>query len=116
MPDVVWTILADPANRPMLALTLAGLVVIVFGPWAIVKIAQRRAAAATSDPLSEAKMAKARRDQSALSKRPSHAGEVKPPLRHRSRRLALTPALSREAGEGAKPFARLREKVARSAG
>ena len=44
MPDVVWTLLADPANRPMLALTLAGLVVIVFGPWAIVKIAQRRAA------------------------------------------------------------------------
>jgi hypothetical protein len=42
MPDVVWTLLADPANRPMLALTLAGLIVIVFGPWAIVKIAQRR--------------------------------------------------------------------------
>ena len=45
MPDVVWTLLADPANRPMLALTLAGLVVIVFGPWAIVKIAQRRGGA-----------------------------------------------------------------------
>ena len=45
MPDAVWTLLADPANRPMLALTLAGLVVIVFGPWAIVKLAQRRAAA-----------------------------------------------------------------------
>ena len=44
MPDIVWTLLADPANRPLLALTLAGLVVIVFGPWAIVKIAQRRAA------------------------------------------------------------------------
>ena len=42
MPDVLWTILADPANRPMLALTLAGLIVIGFGPWAIVKLAQRR--------------------------------------------------------------------------
>ena len=41
MPDPLWTILADPANRPVLALTLAGLVVIVFGPWALVKIAQR---------------------------------------------------------------------------
>jgi hypothetical protein len=49
MPDVVWTLLADPANRPMLALTLAGLVVIVFGPWAIVKIAQRRAARGEAD-------------------------------------------------------------------
>ena len=56
MPDAVWTLLADPANRPMLALTLAGLVVIVFGPWAIVKIAQRRSA--RSDPLSQAKIAK----------------------------------------------------------
>ena len=44
MPDVIWTLLADPANRPMLALTLAGLVVIVFGPWALVRLAQRRAA------------------------------------------------------------------------
>ena len=42
MPEILWTLLADPANRPMLALTLAGLVVIVFGPWAIVKLAQRR--------------------------------------------------------------------------
>jgi hypothetical protein len=42
MPEIVWTVLADPANRPMLALTLVGLVVIVFGPWALVKIAQRR--------------------------------------------------------------------------
>jgi hypothetical protein len=60
MPDVVWTLLADPANRPMLALTLAGLVVIVFGPWAIVKLAQRRSARSVtrSDPLSEAKIAK----------------------------------------------------------
>jgi hypothetical protein len=49
MPDVVWTLLADPANRPMLALTLAGLVVIVFGPWAIVKIAQWRAARSEAD-------------------------------------------------------------------
>ncbi len=49
MPDVVWTILADPANRPVLALTLAGLIVIVFGPWAIVKIAQRRAARGETD-------------------------------------------------------------------
>jgi hypothetical protein len=49
MPDVVWTILADPANRPMLALTVFGLVVIVFGPWAIVKIAQRRAARSEAD-------------------------------------------------------------------
>jgi len=49
MPDVLWTILADPANRPMLALTLAGLVVIVFGPWAMVKIAQRRAARSEAD-------------------------------------------------------------------
>jgi len=61
MPDVVWTILADPANRPMLALTLAGLVVIVFGPWAIVKIAQRRGGrrVTPSDPLFETKIAKA---------------------------------------------------------
>ena len=61
MPDVVWTILADPANRPMLALTLAGLVVIVFGPWAIVKIAQRRSGRrlASHDPSFEAKIAKA---------------------------------------------------------
>jgi hypothetical protein len=49
MPDVVWTFLADPANRPVLALTLAGLVVIVFGPWAIVKIAQRRSARSEVD-------------------------------------------------------------------
>jgi hypothetical protein len=49
MPDVVWTLLADPANRPMLALTLAGLIVIVFGPWAIVKIAQRRVARSEAD-------------------------------------------------------------------
>ena len=49
MPDVVWTLLADPANRPVLALTLAGLIVIVFGPWAIVKIAQRRAARSEAD-------------------------------------------------------------------
>ena len=49
MPEIVWTVLADPANRPMLALTLAGLVVIVFGPWAIVKIAQRRAARSEAD-------------------------------------------------------------------
>jgi hypothetical protein len=44
MPGPLWTVLADPANRLTLALTLAGLVVIVFGPWALVKIAQRRAA------------------------------------------------------------------------
>jgi hypothetical protein len=44
MPDVVWTVLADPANRSVLALTLAGLVVIVFGPLALVKIARHRAA------------------------------------------------------------------------
>ena len=44
MPNPLWMILADPANRPMLALTLIGLVVIVFGPWAMVKIAQRRPA------------------------------------------------------------------------
>lgn len=49
MSDPFWTILADPANRPMLALTLVGLVVIVFGPWAIVKIAQRRAARSEAD-------------------------------------------------------------------
>jgi hypothetical protein len=49
MPDPLWTILADPANRPVLALTLAGLIVIVFGPWAIVKIAQRRAARSEAD-------------------------------------------------------------------
>ena len=49
MPDVVWTLLADPANRSMLALTLAGLIVIVFGPWALVKIAQRRAARGEAD-------------------------------------------------------------------
>jgi len=49
MPEIVWTLLADPANRPMLALTLAGLVVIVFGPWAIVKLAQRRSARSEAD-------------------------------------------------------------------
>jgi hypothetical protein len=49
MPDVVWTILGDTANRPMLALTLAGLIVIVFGPWAIAKFAQRRAARSEAD-------------------------------------------------------------------
>jgi hypothetical protein len=49
MSDPFWTILADPANRSMLALTLAGLIVIVFGPWAIVKIAQRRAARSEAD-------------------------------------------------------------------
>jgi len=49
MPDPLWTLLADPANRPVLALTLAGLVVIVFGPWAIVKIAQRRVARSEAD-------------------------------------------------------------------
>jgi len=61
MPDVVWTILADPANRPMLALTLAGLVIIVFGPWALMKIAQRRGGCRVtpSDPLFETKIAKA---------------------------------------------------------
>ena len=60
MPDPLWTILADPANRPVLALTLAGLIVIVFGPWAIVKIAQWRTARSEtpSDPLFEAKIAK----------------------------------------------------------
>jgi hypothetical protein len=51
MPDVVWTLLADPANRLMLALTLAGVIVIVFGPWAIVKLAQRRAARNEPDVL-----------------------------------------------------------------
>ncbi len=61
MPEIVWTVLADPANRPMLALTVVGLVVIVFGPWAIVKIAQRRGGyrVAPSDPLFETKIAKA---------------------------------------------------------
>jgi hypothetical protein len=61
MSDPFWTILADPANRSMLALTLAGLVVIVFGPWAIVKIAQRRGGRCMtpSDPLFETKIAKA---------------------------------------------------------
>jgi hypothetical protein len=61
MPDVVWTLLADPANRSMLALTLAGLIVIVFGPWAIVKIAQRRGGgrATPFDPLFETKIAEA---------------------------------------------------------
>jgi len=61
MPDVVWTVLADPANRPVLALTLAGLVVIVFGPWAIVKIAQRRGGrrVTPSDPSFETKIANA---------------------------------------------------------
>jgi hypothetical protein len=49
MPNPLWTILADPANRPMLALTLVGIVVIVLGPWAIVKIAQRRAARVEAD-------------------------------------------------------------------
>ncbi len=60
MPEIVWTLLADPANRPMLALTLAGLVVIAFGPWAIVKLAQRRGGrrVTPSDPLFETKTAK----------------------------------------------------------
>lgn len=49
MPDPLWTILADPANRPALALTLVGLAVIVLGPWAIVKLAQRRAAQSEGD-------------------------------------------------------------------
>ena len=58
----------------MLALTLAGLVVIAFGPWAIVRIAQRRAARrlTPSGPSFETKMAKAqeiaRRYQDALRK------------------------------------------------
>ena len=74
MPDVVWTLLADPANRPMLALTLVGLIVIVFGPWAIVKIAQRRGGCRVtpSDPVFETKIAKAveisRRYRDALRK------------------------------------------------
>jgi len=60
MPEIVWTLLADPANRPMLALTLAGLVVIVFGPWAIVKIAQRCGGRRLTayDPSFETKMVK----------------------------------------------------------
>jgi hypothetical protein len=49
MPDLLWTILADPANRPMLAATIAGIVVILAGPWAIVKIASRRAARVDAD-------------------------------------------------------------------
>ena len=49
MPDPLWTILADPANRPMMALALVGLIVVVFGPWALVKIAQRRAARGEAD-------------------------------------------------------------------
>jgi hypothetical protein len=61
MPDPLWTILADPANRSVLALTLAGLVVIVFGPWALAKIAQRRGGRRLTsyDPSFETKMAKA---------------------------------------------------------
>lgn len=43
MPDVIWTVFADPANRGMLALTLAGLVLILAGPWAIVRLASRGA-------------------------------------------------------------------------
>ena len=49
MPDPFWSLLADPANRPVLALTLAGLVVIVFGPRALVRLAQRRAARPDAD-------------------------------------------------------------------
>jgi hypothetical protein len=49
MPDSLWTILADPANRLTLALALIGLVVIVFGPWALVKIARRGAARSDAD-------------------------------------------------------------------
>jgi len=49
MPDPLWTILADPSDRPLLALTVVGLVVMVFGPWAIVKIAQRRASEGQGD-------------------------------------------------------------------
>ncbi|MGD0562230.1 MAG: hypothetical protein ABSA66_04000 [Roseiarcus sp.] len=41
MPDVIWTVFADPANRGMLALTLAGLVFILVGPWAIVRFVSR---------------------------------------------------------------------------
>ena len=49
MPDPLWTLLADPAYRPVLALTLAGLVVIVFGPRALVWLAHRRAARPDAD-------------------------------------------------------------------
>ena len=41
MPDAIWTVFADPANRGMLALTLVGLALIVAGPWAIVRVASR---------------------------------------------------------------------------
>lgn len=41
MPDAIWTVFADPANRGMLALMLAGLAFIVAGPWAIVRVAPR---------------------------------------------------------------------------
>ena len=41
VPDVIWTIFGDPANRGMLALMLAGLAFIMAGPWAIVRVASR---------------------------------------------------------------------------
>ncbi len=44
MPDVIWTVFADPANRGMLTLVLAGLVFIVIGPWAIVRFVSRSGA------------------------------------------------------------------------
>lgn len=44
MPDVIWTVFADPANRGMLALTLLGLILIVLGPWAIVRFVSRQGA------------------------------------------------------------------------
>jgi predicted aminopeptidase len=44
MPDVIWTVFADPANRGMLALMLVGVVFIVAGPWAIVRYVSRESA------------------------------------------------------------------------
>ncbi len=44
LPDVIWTVFADPANRGMLAVTLFGLALIVAGPWAIVRFVSRGAA------------------------------------------------------------------------
>lgn len=44
MPDTIWTVFSDPANRGMLVVMLGGLVFIVVGPWAIVRFVARQGA------------------------------------------------------------------------
>lgn len=40
MPDVLWKVLAE--NGWLAALTLAGLVAVLLGPWALIRVAMRR--------------------------------------------------------------------------